>query len=357
MQYKNPDLKFKVTPSGQIAWESPSNIALIKYWGKKEVQIPQNPSLSFSLNRAHTKTTVNYEPVKGKESSVNFFLNGESNEAFGNKTKIFFESLSDIFPFVKQFDFNISSENTFPHSAGIASSASGMSALALALCDIERTHFHQKDDSEFYQKASYIARLGSGSACRSVYGGFTIWGKIEAQQGTSDLFATPVSEKIHPEFEHIQDTILLVETGAKKVSSRAGHALMNNHPFATQRFQQAHQNLKELLNALQSGDLENFIRITESEALTLHAMMMTSNPYFLLMKPETLQIISIIQDFRNTTHTPVCFTLDAGPNIHLLYPLSVKKQVMEFVKEGLSPFTGNRGWIEDELGKGPQKIS
>lgn len=358
MQYNNPDLTFQATPpSGQVAWQSPSNIALIKYWGKREVQIPQNPSLSFSLKRAHTKTTVRYEPTKGKESAVNFLLNGEINKAFGNKTKAFFDSLSKIFPFVQQLDFHISSENTFPHSAGIASSASGMSALALSLCDLERIHFESADEQQFIRKASYIARLGSGSASRSLYGGFTIWGETEAQSNTSDLYAVPVSENIHKEFQHIQDAILLVATGAKKVSSRAGHALMNKHPFATQRFHQAHQNLNELLSALKSGDLENFIRITETEALTLHAMMMTSNPSFLLMKPETLQIINKIQDFRNVTKTPVCFTLDAGPNVHMLYPLSTKEKVRDFMENELKPLMGNYGWIEDELGQGPQKIA
>ncbi|MBN2616427.1 MAG: diphosphomevalonate decarboxylase [Bacteroidales bacterium] len=358
MQYTNPDLKFNsVPPSGEIGWKSPSNIALIKYWGKKGNQIPQNPSLSFSLNKAHTQTTVQYRPAKGNKFSVDFLLNGKTNAAFGEKTTSFFKSLSEVFPFIRQLDFTIHSENTFPHSAGIASSASGMSALALTLCDLERTYFHQINDIDFFQKASFLARLGSGSACRSVYGGYTIWGETQAQNNTTNLYAVPVKGKVHPEFQHFQDTILLVETGAKKVSSRAGHALMNNHPFATERFGQARENLKILLTALQSGDLETFIRITESEALTLHAMMMTSNPSFLLMKPETLQIISKIQEFRMSTGTPVCFTLDAGPNVHMLYPLSAKELVHDFLNQELSKHTGNRGWIEDELGEGPQKIT
>ena len=358
MIYKNPNLRFKNDiPSGEICWQSPSNIALIKYWGKKEHQIPQNPSLSFSLKNAHTTTTLKYAPVQGKTTSVDFYLNGNPNPAFAEKTANYFQRLTAIFPFLSQLDFTIHSENTFPHSAGIASSASGMSALALALCDLERQYFGTTSDKDFYQKASYLARLGSGSACRSVYGGWNIWGETSAQKNTSDLYAVPVADEVHPDFEQYQDTIILVETEAKKVSSRAGHALMNHHPFAAERFQQAHTNLNLLLEALKTGDLENFIRISESEALTLHAMMMTSDPYFILMKPETLRILDSIQDFRKTTGIPLSFTLDAGPNVHLLYPLSVKEKVMQFLQEEIAGWVGKNHWIEDELGSGPEKVT
>jgi len=356
--YQNPDLKFKNDiPSGEICWQSPSNIALIKYWGKKGNQIPQNPSLSFSLKNANSTTTLRYQPAKNNTSSIDFYLNGKPNDLFADKTAKYFQNLSNIFPFLSQLDFTIRSENTFPHSAGIASSASGMSALALALCDLEKKFFSPTNDEEFYQKASYLARLGSGSACRSVYGGWNIWGKTKVQTETSDLYAVPVTQNIHPEFQHYQDTILLVETGAKKVSSRAGHALMNGHPFAKERFQQAHLNLELFLSAMGSGDLETFIRITESEALTLHAMMMTSDPYFILMKPQTLKIINSIQDFRKSSDVPVSFTLDAGPNVHMLYPLSAKNKVIDFMNQELKTLVAENGWIEDELGNGPQKLS
>jgi len=106
------------------------------------------------------------------------------------KISEFFISITSIFPFLLQLNFKIYSKNTFPHSAGIASSASGMSAIALCLCDIENQYFNSfATKEEFYKKASFVARLGSGSACRSIYGGIVTWG--EADLG-SDLYGTKI---------------------------------------------------------------------------------------------------------------------------------------------------------------------
>ena len=111
-----------------------------------------------------------------------------------------------------------------------------------------------------------------------------------------------------------------MDEGQKQVSSTTGHGLMHEHPFAKHRFKQAHTNLDKLITVLEKGDLEGFIEIVEREALTLHAMMMTGQPYFMLMKPDTLSIIEKVWAFRKSTKTPLCFTLDAGANVHLLYP-------------------------------------
>ena len=143
-------------------------------------------------------------------------------------------------------------------------------------------------DEDFYRFASTLSRLGSGSASRSVYGNLVVWGKHMLIDGSSDNYATPLKSKVHPVFENFQDTILLVDKGEKQVSSTVGHGLMDGHPFAAQRFEQAHHNLTNLKGILKTGDLETFGQLIESEALTLHAMMLTSNPYFILMKPNTL---------------------------------------------------------------------
>ena len=357
--YKNPALRFPQgdIPTGKTAWRSPSNIALVKYWGKKPVQIPRNPSISFTLQNAYSETEVSYSPARGGRLEIEFYFEGERNPKFEEKTAKFFESVSDIFPFVNQLKFVIRSRNTFPHSAGIASSASGMSVLALVLCDLERMHFgtlQNRDD--FLRKASYVARLGSGSASRSVYGGVVVWGESKEVPGSSDLYGFPVNGEIHDIFKTYKDTILLVDAGEKRISSRAGHSLMESNPFAGERFRQAHRNLAALLKAMRSGDTETFIRITESEALTLHAMMMTSLPYYLLMKPNTLRIIEKIFAYRKKTGLPVSFTLDAGPNVHMLYPSALKEKVRQFIQNELISFLSQPGFIEDEVGKGPEKI-
>jgi len=357
--FDNPQLKFNGDiPAGKVGWQSPSNIALVKYWGKKPVQIPSNPSLSFTLRESNTETIVEYSPAVSNKSSIHFFLDGKKQEHFEEKIELFFNSLYPLLPFLKQLDFVIHSRNTFPHSAGIASSASGMSALALCLCSIEKEHFGTlANDTDFFQKASYIARLGSGSAARSLYGGLVSWGEINGNAETSNLWGTPQTKAVHPEFLSFHDTILIVDAGQKKVSSRIGHGLMKSNPYADARFKQAQVNMLDLLSAMKQGDMERFINITESEALTLHAMMMTSSPYFLLMKPNTLQIIDRITEYRKSTGVPVCFTLDAGPNIHLLYPEKARIEVSSFIQAELKQFTHQSMIIEDKVGDGPKKLT
>ena len=147
-----------------------------------------------------------------------------------------------------------------------------------------------------------------------------------------------------------------VDKGEKQVSSTVGHDLMHGHPYASQRFQQAHENLSKLKTVLETGDLETFIQIVESEALTLHAMMMTSMPYFILMKPNTLEIINAIWKFRKTNNIPVCFTLDAGANVHVLYPENVSVTVLQFIQDELVGYCQNGQYICDAIGNGSQLI-
>lgn len=147
-----------------------------------------------------------------------------------------------------------------------------------------------------------------------------------------------------------QDTILLVDKGQKKVSSSVGHNLMNQHPFAEQRFVQANENLTQLADIMQQGDLNAFMQLVETEALSLHAMMMTANPYFILMQPRvTLSIIKKIWEFRAATQVPVFFTLDAGANVHVLYPKSETNKVISFIDSELSQFCENKQYICDEV--------
>jgi diphosphomevalonate decarboxylase len=161
---------------------------------------------------------------------------------------------------------------------------------------------------------------------------------------------------LHANFKNYQDTILLVDKGEKQVSSTVGHDLMHDHPYAERRFAQAHENLDQLIAIFESGSLEEFIKVVESEALTLHAMMMTSIPYFILMKPNTLQIINAIWKFRAETKIPVCFTLDAGANVHVLYSENVSSAVLQFIKDELVGFCQNGQYICDEIGNGATSI-
>lgn len=347
--------------SGSVKWASPSNIALVKYWGKKKHQIPENPSISFTLSDCKTITEITYTKKQDQDFSFDIYFEGEKNEAFKPKIQTFFERIEIYMPFLKDYHFKIETSNTFPHSSGIASSASGMSAIALCLMSIENKLSNIQSDSKvsqnyFNQKASFLARLGSGSACRSIEGELVVWGKNESIEDSSDLYGVKFEGDVHSNFSNYQDTILLVDKGEKQVSSTVGHQLMYGHPFAKERFDQAHVNLAKLKAILASGDLNEFIKIVESEALTLHAMMMTSMPYFILMKPNTLEIINKIWAFREKTDSKVCFTLDAGANVHVLYPESEKENVLEFIKDELVSFCQNGHYICDQIGQGANQI-
>jgi diphosphomevalonate decarboxylase len=337
-------------------WSAPSNIALVKYWGKKENQIPANPSISFTLNNCKTITSL--EVIKKEnvsEISFDLLFEGKPKEDFKPKILKFLQRIEIYCPYVKEYHFVIDTKNTFPHSSGIASSASGMAAIAMNMMSLEKEINPAITEVYFYQKASFLARLGSGSACRSIKGEVVIWGNHDETANSSDLFGIPF-EDLHENFKNYQDTILLVDKGEKQVSSTVGHNLMNGHPFAQQRFAQAHANLSKVKAILSSGDIEEFILIVESEALTLHAMMMASNPYFILMKPNTLEIINKIWRFRNETKIPVCFTLDAGANVHVLYPENVKEIVLQFINNELVGYCENEQYICDYIGSGSQLI-
>ncbi|WP_373517802.1 diphosphomevalonate/mevalonate 3,5-bisphosphate decarboxylase family protein [Pricia sp.] len=345
--------------TGKVRWKSPSNIALVKYWGKKKNQIPANPSISFTLHTCATDTSVSYRKLdkKATEFSFDLFFEGKLKDDFRPKIETFFKRIETYLPFLREYHFKIETSNSFPHSSGIASSASGMSALALCLMAMERELIPEMDTDFFNKKASFLARLGSGSACRSIEGPLVQWGKHSTIEASSDFYGIEYPYKVHEIFMNFQDTILLVDEGQKQISSTVGHDSMHGHPFAEQRFGQALKHLSDFQTILGDGNLGEFIKIVESEALTLHAMMMTSHPYFILMKPNTLEIINRIWSFRKSSKSNVCFTLDAGANVHVLYPGKEKETVYEFIKSELLQFCENGKHICDRTGSGAKNMS
>lgn len=348
------DHYIKEIRKGTIQYSSPSNIALVKYWGKHSVQLPCNPNISFTLSNCKTTTQLSFE--QADTFSFQVLVDGKHNQDFEPKIELFFQRIREYLPFIDRYRFQINTSNTFPHSSGIASSASGMSALALCLCRMEQILDPTISDESQLRKASFIARIGSGSASRSVYGGIVAWGQADCLPESSDHFSTPI-EEYHPVFNNFQDTILLVDKGKKEVSSTVGHKLMNGHPYAESRFSHAHENIQAIMNVLQTGDLKEFIKIVENEAFTLHAMMMTSNPGYMLFKPKTVEIIQRVQDLRKESNLNLCVTLDAGANVHLLYPHDEKTQVMEIIEKELVVFCENGQYICDEVGRGPKRLN
>ena len=325
----------------------PSNIALIKYWGKYENQIPANPSISYTLSQCRTITEMEF--AEGENFSVKLFLSGKEEPKFAEKTAKYLAGIEKYLPWVLRGSFVIKTENTFPHSSGIASSASGFGALAKCLMALDKEISGEKSPEETLQKASLLARLGSGSACRSLYNGLVVWGATPVVSGSANEYAVPypVSE-IHPIFRDFNDWVMLIHEGQKSVSSTVGHGLMDGNPYAQVRFAEAAKNFFTLQEILKNGDMGGFIKLVEHEALTLHAMMMVSDPAFILMQTGTLETIHKVWDFRMETGLPLFFTLDAGANVHLLFPNDGRQErIKAFIETELLAYTQSGGVVKD----------
>ncbi|MEI7662431.1 MAG: hypothetical protein WCK34_09545 [Bacteroidota bacterium] len=171
-------------PEGKFTacWQSPSNIALVKYWGKRDDQMPVNPSLSMTLEKAVSLTLLEAKAGEAKKGLVE--VNGDPQHPFIPKMQQLIGKLFPGIPSLGNFSFRATTSNTFPHSTGIASSASGLSAFTLCLLDIACQSMNLEIPlPEWKQVASFASRLGSGSACRSIYGGFAVWGRSAAVPG------------------------------------------------------------------------------------------------------------------------------------------------------------------------------
>lgn len=357
MMFANPKLLVDLAtlePSS-LTMQAPSNIALVKYWGKHGVQLPRNPNASFTLTVARTITEMSWAPRSSDRTSkisLELYYENELKPDFAARIQKFFETLLPIYPFLEQLSWTIKTRNTFPHGAGIASSASAMAAIAACLVSIEEQWFGKLSDADHRQKASYIARLGSGSAARSVFAKAAAWGESSSLAGSSDEFAVPLADSLHTTFHDYQDTILLVSEAEKSVSSSAGHGLMEGQAYAKTRYEIANRRFTRLLEILHKGELDDFCTLVEADALDLHALMMQSHPPYILMEPATIQVIKAVRRFRESSKLPVCYTLDAGPNVHLLYPKSISAEVDAWLTAEIMPLLP-AGRIFDHVGDGP----
>jgi diphosphomevalonate decarboxylase len=277
---------------------SPANIALIKYWGKRdnELNLPVTSSLSMSL--AHgTHTTVK---VASADSCL---LNGkECPPAFAKR-------LFDYCNLFRNKDtfFEIHTTNEIPTAAGFASSSSGFSALILALDDLFGWHADLKT-------LSILARLGSGSACRSLFSGFVEWHKGTRPDGL-DSFAEPLNTS----WPELQIEMLPISSSQKPIDSRSAMKItVETSPLYSSWPQTVANDLPRIKEAINSQNFHQLGQIAESNALAMHATMLASHPPILYFLPESIATMHHIWRLRNEG-LPLYFTMDAGPNLKLLY--------------------------------------
>lgn len=281
---------------------APANIAFIKYWGRKDekLRLPANNSLAMNLSNVFTITTVEFlENLKQDQiKMVGEKLNDKSKERIVDHLERI-RNLANI-----KVHARVVTKNNFPKGTGIASSASGFAALTLAATTAAGLKLSQK-------QLSILARQGSGSACRSIPDGFTEWRAGNSSETSYAYSLYP------PNWWDITDIIAIIGETPKKVSSSEGHVLSESSLFYKPRIEGMRAKIRVIKEALKQRNFKKFGEIIEEEAVNMHAVMMTSKPALFYWLPKTMEIILAVQDWRDTG-LPVYFTIDAGPNVHLI---------------------------------------
>lgn len=304
------------TPSSATAIANP-NLAFVKYWGNRDnaLRIPSNGSLSMNLAGLETKTHVRFDDSLPADSLT---LNGKTApDAALARAKTMLDRVRKMAGISTPAE--IVSENNFPTGTGIASSASAFAALAVASAAAAGLHL---DEAEL----SRLARTGSGSACRSVPGGFVEW---QAGSTHQDSFAFTIAS---PEYWTLVDCVAIVSTEHKPTGSTEGHALADTSPLQAARLADAPRRLDICRRAIRTRDFETFADIVELDSNMMHGVMMTSNPRLIYWQSATLAVMEAVQRWR-AEGLPVCFTIDAGPNVHVLCEVAYQQQVESKLSE------------------------
>lgn len=283
-----------------------TNIALIKYWGKRNESLilPANSNLSVTLDGFSTETTVDFQEGLQEDAFTLNQLPVEGNEL--KKIAVFLDKVRDLSG--KNVYAQVQSVNHVPTAAGFASSASGLAALAAAS---SKAIGLDLDDTEL----SRLARQGSGSACRSIYGGFVEWQMGEREDGL-DSYAVPVADKTHWD---IRIAAIVLSQTVKKVSSRDGmRRTVETSPFYSGWLEQTPKDLHEIKQAIKEKDFEKTGSIAEANCLRMHATTLGANPPFTYWQDATMRVMQEVQALRENGILAF-FTIDAGPNVKVLY--------------------------------------
>ena len=297
--------------------QSSPNIAFTKYWGDRDssLRLPVNGSISMNLDGLFTRTTVSFQSSMKRDELV---INNHKVTGKG------LERVSAILGLVRQsagisFSAEVVSENNFPIGAGIASSASAFAALALAATKAVGLAWSES-------QVSRLARLGSGSASRSIPSGFVEW---KMGTGDEDSFAVSIAP---PEHWALADCVALVATGHKSTGSAEGHILAPTSPLQAARVADADRRLKICRKAILERDFNAFASIIELDSDMMHAVMMTSQPQLFYWKPATLAVMETVRSWRKDG-LQVAYTIDAGPNVHVICLQSEMVQVTKLMRE------------------------
>jgi diphosphomevalonate decarboxylase len=294
-----------------------ANIAFIKYWGNRDniLRIPMNGSISMNLDGLFTETTVSFQPSLPFDELV---INGHEVAGPGRERVSYI--LDIIRNMAKSKDrAEVMTSNNFPSGAGIASSASAFAALALAGSKAAGLNLGEKD-------LSRLARRGSGSAARSIPDGFVEW---QAGATDEDSFAYSIANTDHWK---LVDCVAIVSVSHKKTGSTEGHSIAPTSPLQAARVADASRRLELCRSAILNCDFNAFASIVELDSDMMHSVMMTSTPALHYWKPASLEVMSQVRAWR-AEGIPACYTVDAGPNVHVISPESEAHIVEKRLRE------------------------
>lgn len=311
-----------------------SDVALIKYWGKRDpiLRLPENGSISMILQGLETTTTVEFQTDISQDIVT---IQGSSNPIETARVIQHLERIRKRFRIAAYA--RIQSTNNFPKGTGLSSSGSGFAALTYAIMDALCIDISEKD-------LSILARLASGTACRCVCGGFVEW-----KGGSSS--DTSYSETIFPaDYWDLRDVVVIVNEGMKNVSSTQGHKSARTSPFFPIRQKHINAKLEAVKRCLKNRDFSCLGEIVEAEALEFHSVLLTSQPPLIAWHPGTIEIMQYVQELRQQ-NIEAYFTINTGFNIHVLtLPLYEKE-----VRERLINLPSTKKIIMAKVGEKPWK--
>lgn len=295
---------------------APSNIAFIKYWGKfdEKLKLPENGSISMNLSNLITTTTVEFSSgLKEDLVTINNKINNKEVSQVIKHLDLIRKS-ANIFLKAKVF-----SNNNFPEGTGLSSSASGFAALTLSATKAGGLNLEEKE-------LSILARQGSGSACRSIPDGFVEW-----LDGTNSKTSYAVS--LYPSnYWSIIDIVAIVSRDKKDISSTDGQKLVSTSPFFQTRLTHIKEKINRLKKILKNKNFTEFGQLIESEALELHAIMLTSTPSLIYWQPETIKLMKLVKKWRSEG-LEVYFTVNTGQDIHLIIEEKNTEQLIKRLKK------------------------
>src|SRR3989338_3651076 len=309
-----------------------SNIAFIKFFGKKDemLRIPMNSSISMNLKNATSTTTVEFSEEVHTDS-INM-TDREKERIVTHLDRI--RKIAKI-----SLKAKVVTENNFPKGSGIASSASGFAALTVAATKALDLNLSEKE-------LGMLSRVASGSACRSIPTGFVKWEKGTKNDDSYAFSLYP------PSYWNLKDVVVIVDRNQKPISTSKAHGLSCTSPFLSKRFEGMDEKIKECEGALAKKDFERLGELIESEALNMHAVMMTAHPSIFYFRPGSISVMETVWKLRKEG-IQAYFTLDAGPTVHVIYEGKEEDRILPVLKK----LESAKEIIVSEVGEGAKIIS